>query len=88
MRYFVYQYNNATAQELEDDPTGALEVPTIGSVVLRKEREWTVIHVVAPVTFNGAIPIVRVFLRENTKPRISNSHAPATLIKTIEAQSG
>lgn len=70
VRHFVYLYN-ANTQDAEDDLTGAREVPTVGSVINRNEREWKVVHVVAPVAFNGAIPLVRVFLREYAKPRIT-----------------
>jgi hypothetical protein len=44
-----------------------METPSIGSVINRHDREWKVVHVIAPVSPNGTIPIVRVFLNDPTK---------------------
>jgi hypothetical protein len=63
VRQFVYQYNGSERlKEVEDDPTGRREIPSVGSIIKRKGREWKVIHVSAPVFSNGTTPIVRLFL--------------------------
>lgn len=68
VRRFVYRYNgNEIAQEVEEDMSGGMETPSIGSVINRHDREWKVVHVIAPVSPNGTIPIVRVFLNDPTK---------------------
>lgn len=70
MRRFVYQYNeNERSQEIEEDPTGGIEMPTVGSIVNRHGREWKVVHVIAPVSSRGTVPVVRVFLSDNVKGR-------------------
>lgn len=63
MRRFIYLYNQRE-QDVEDDFTGTIEMPGVGSVVTRREKSWRVIHVIAPVLLNGTIPVVRVFLRD------------------------
>lgn len=66
MRQFVYQYNNnALAQDVEEDLTGTMEMPIIGSIVNRHGREWKVIRLLAPVSSRGTVPVVRVFLADN-----------------------
>ena len=63
-RQFIYEYNgNELKQEIEYDPTGQREVPNVGSVIVRHEKEWKVTRVFAPVTPRG-IPLVRVFLSD------------------------
>jgi hypothetical protein len=70
VRRFVFQYNgNEKARDIEDDPGGGMETPSIGSIIRRHDREWKVVHVVAPVSPNGTIPIVRVFLNDTTRIR-------------------
>ena len=67
-RQFIYEYNgNERKQEIEYDPTGQREVPNIGSVIVRHEKEWKVTRVFAPVTARG-IRLVRVFLSDR-KPK-------------------
>jgi len=62
-RQFIYEYNgNERMQEIEYDPTGQREVPSIGSIIIRHEKEWRVMHIVAPVTSRGTIPLIRIFL--------------------------
>jgi hypothetical protein len=65
MRRFIYLYNgNELSQEIEEDPSGTMVIPGIGSVVTRQGREWKVVRVVAPVSAGGTTPIVRVFLND------------------------
>jgi stress response protein SCP2 len=69
-RQFVYQYNgNEKSQEVEEDPTGRMETPIVGSIVKRHGKEWKVVHVIAPVSSRGTVPLVRVFLSDNLKGR-------------------
>lgn len=68
VRQFVYHYNaQDKLEEVEDDMTGATEIPTVGSIVNRLGKEWKVIHVIAPVSSRGTIPVVRVFLSDRIK---------------------
>jgi hypothetical protein len=68
VRRFVYEYNgNILAQEVEVDLTGTMETPCIGSIVRRHDREWRVVRVIAPVSANGTVPIVRLFLNDITR---------------------
>lgn len=68
MRRFVYQYNsNVLAQDFEDDPSGLMEIPAVGSLIVRHDSTWKVIHVMAPVSANGTIPVVHVFLIRNVR---------------------
>lgn len=70
MRRFAYQYNeNERSQEIEEDPTGRMEAPTVGSIVNRHGREWKVVRVIAPVSSRGTVPVVRVFLSDNVRGR-------------------
>lgn len=66
-RQFVYQYNHDRRQEIEQDLKGDKETPIIGSTLIRNGKEWKVVHVIAPVTLNGSIPVVRVFLTDRLK---------------------
>jgi hypothetical protein len=68
VRKLVYQYNgNARGEEVEDDLTGAAEIPIIGSSLQRHGREWKVVRVIAPFSRNGTIPIVRVLLKDRVQ---------------------
>jgi hypothetical protein len=72
-RRFVYQYNGQEkSEEVEDRPTDGMETPNIGSLISRNGKEWLVVHVIAPVSSSGTIPVVRVFLNDTTrfKPRM------------------
>jgi hypothetical protein len=65
VRRFIYRYNGSAAvQEVEEDVSGRMETPSIGSTIKRHDREWKVVHVIAPVSPNGTIPIVQVFLND------------------------
>jgi hypothetical protein len=76
-RRFVYHYNgNDSLQDFEDDVTGAIEMPAVGSVINRNGRDWTVLHVVAPVSFQGTIPLVRVFLSDRKPQVLKVKHLP------------
>jgi hypothetical protein len=58
VRRFIYRYNGSAAvQEVEEDVSGRMETPSIGSTIKRHDREWKVVHVIAPVSPNGTIPI-------------------------------
>jgi hypothetical protein len=71
MRRFIYQYNgNERFQDFDDDLTGGRETPAIGSVMSRNGREWKVVRVVAPVSSNGTVPVVRVFLNDPARSRV------------------
>lgn len=68
VRKLVYQYNgNERGEEVEDDVTGAAEIPIIGSSLQRHGRAWKVVHVIAPVSRSGTIPIVRIFLSDRVQ---------------------
>ena len=70
MRRFIYQYNgNDRGQDVEEDLTGRIETPTVGSIVSRNGHEWRVLRVVAPVRANGTVPVVRIFLTDGGKWR-------------------
>lgn len=65
---FVYRYNeDEKSQEVEEDPSGQKETPIIGSLVSRHGREWKVVRVIAPVSWRGTVPLVRVFLSDSFK---------------------
>jgi hypothetical protein len=67
-RRFIYEYNGqARLREVEEDLTGAMEIPVVGSIVSRSGQEWKVIHVLAPVSLLGTVPVVRVFLSNYIK---------------------
>ncbi|HKR26519.1 MAG TPA: hypothetical protein VJT08_01320 [Terriglobales bacterium] len=69
MRVFIYHYNHHEQEEVEEEPTGKKETPGIGTIVNRNGKDRKVAHVIAPVTLNGSIPIVRVFLTDRVKER-------------------
>lgn len=76
-RRFVYHYNgNDSLQDFEEDVTGSIEMPGIGSVINRNGRDWKVLHVIAPVSFQGTIPHVRVFLSDWRSPVTKVRHLP------------
>lgn len=65
VRRFIYEYNsNDLKQEIEDDSTGERDVPSVGSIIVRHDKEWKVMRVFAPVTSRGTIRLVRVFLNQ------------------------
>lgn len=65
VRRFIYHYNGyGTLEDVEEDLTGEMEMPSIGSIIHRHDREWRVFHVIAPVSPNGTVPFVRVFLSD------------------------
>jgi hypothetical protein len=67
-RRFIYEYGGqAKLREVEEDLTGGIETPIVGSVVNRNGKEWRVVHVLAPVSSSGTVPVVRVFLSNNFK---------------------
>lgn len=69
-RRFVYEYNGQQKlQDVEDDLSGGTETPTIGSIVSRNGKEWRVVHVLAPVSSRGTVPVVRVFLSDYFRGR-------------------
>ncbi|MGB7169067.1 MAG: hypothetical protein WBD32_08695 [Acidobacteriaceae bacterium] len=69
-RKFVYDYNrNLLVRDVEDDPSGLREIPAVGSLIIRHDATWKVIQVVAPVSADGTIPVVHVFLSRNAKGR-------------------
>ncbi|MFP5227890.1 MAG: hypothetical protein ACLGXA_09695 [Acidobacteriota bacterium] len=71
-RRFVYQYNgNERSCDVEEDPAGVIEMPAIGSLLARHDKKWKVVYVIAPVSPNGTIPVVRIFLNDiaRTKAR-------------------
>lgn len=55
---------------------GAIEMPGIGSVISRNGRDWKVLRVIAPVSFQGTIPLVRVFLSDFRPPVSKVKHLP------------
>ena len=70
MRQFVYQYNGREGSEdVENDLTGEIEMPVVGTILNRHGQEWKVVHVIAPVSSRGTVPVVRVFLNQNQKGR-------------------
>lgn len=70
MQQFIYRYNgNDKSQEVVEDLSGGMQTPIIGSIVNRHDKEWQVIHIIAPVSSRGTIPIVRVFLSDIVKAR-------------------
>ena len=70
MRRFIYQYNNnVLAHDVEDDPSGTMEIPNVGDHISRKGIDWKVIRVVAPPSASGDTPVVRVFLADVGKWR-------------------
>ena len=74
---FVYHYNgNDTLQDFEENVAGAIEMPGVGSVISRNGRDWTVLHVVAPVSLQGTTPLVRVFLSDRKPPASKVKHLP------------
>jgi hypothetical protein len=67
-RRFIYEYGGqAKLQDVEDDPTGGMETPIVGSVVNRNGKEWRVVSVLAPVSSRGTASVVRVFLSNHIK---------------------
>lgn len=78
MQRFVYQYNNnEKAQDVEDDRTGGMETPIVGSILNRNGKEWKVVRVHAPVSQMGTRPIVRVFLTDRiAQPTFGVKHLP------------
>lgn len=72
MQHFIYSYNGSDkSQEVVEVLSGGMPAPSVGSVINRHDKEWKVIHVIAPVSPTGTIPIVRVFLSDRTKEPIS-----------------
>ena len=72
VRQLIYHYNGlGDSEDVEEDLSGGMEPPSIGSVIIRNGREWRVFHVIAPVSPNGTVPFVRVFLSDvkGTKER-------------------
>ncbi len=73
MRQFVFEYNgNERSQDVEEDLGGVMEMPAIGSLLKRHDKEWRVVHVIAPVFQNGTIPVVRVFLNDISRMKSRN----------------
>lgn len=72
MRRFIYLYNQRE-EDVEDDLTGTVEVPAVGSIISRRDRQWKVIHVIAPVLLNGTMPVVRVFVNDIARSMNRNS---------------
>ncbi|HEY1757937.1 MAG TPA: hypothetical protein VGG72_21385 [Bryobacteraceae bacterium] len=72
MRRFIYLYNQRE-QDIEDDPSGTIETPSVGSIISRREKQFRVIHVIAPVSTDGTTPIVRVFLNDVARGMNRNS---------------
>ena len=67
-RRFVYEFNGQPKlREVEEDLSGGMEMPSIGSIINRHDKDWKVTHLLAPVSSSGTIPIVRVFLSDNFK---------------------
>jgi len=67
-RRFVYEFNGQPKlREVEEDLSGGMEMPSIGSIINRHDKDWKVTHLLAPVSSSGSIPIVRVFLSDNFK---------------------
>ena len=76
-RRFIYHYNgNENIQDIEEDVMGAIEMPGVGSVINRNGKDWKVLHVVAPVSFQGTIPLVRVFLSDRKPQILKVKHLP------------
>jgi hypothetical protein len=64
-RRFIYEFNGQPKLNLvEEDQSGGMEMPSIGSIINRHDKDWKVTHLVAPVSSNGTIPVVRVFLSD------------------------
>lgn len=73
----MYHYNgNDNLQDIEDDETGTKETPAVGSVINRNGRDWKVVRVVAPVSSQGTIRLVRVFLSDRKPPVLKVKHLP------------
>jgi len=57
-----------------------MEMPSIGSIINRHDKDWKVTHLLAPVSSSGTIPIVRVFLSDNFKGHSFRLEACSTMI--------
>ena len=66
-RQIVYRYNgDASSDEVRVDYDGELPTPQTGEIVERKEKKWKVGPVMLESSINGAIPILRVFLTDQS----------------------
>ncbi len=69
-KQLVYRYNGVEAsEEVEVDRDGEIAVPAHGDIVMRKGKEWKVVHIITEQTVAGdrAIPVVRIFLTDQLR---------------------
>jgi hypothetical protein len=69
-KQLVYRYNGVEASdEVEVDRDGEIAIPKQGEIIMRKGKEWKVVHVIRRETVAGepAIPVVLVFLTDKIR---------------------
>jgi hypothetical protein len=67
-REIVYRYNgDPKSEEFEQDLHGVVRIPQKGTVIARKGKRWTVIHVNKEIKMTAVrtIPVYRVYLTDH-----------------------
>ncbi len=65
-KQIVYRYNgDEKTEELEVDYDGDVVLPEPGGFMIRKDKQWKVVHRIIESSGAGAIPIIRLFLSDH-----------------------
>lgn len=67
-KQLLYRYNGVeSSEEVEVDTDGEIPVPAKDSIVMRKGKQWKVVHVITEVAGPRALPVVRIFLTDQVR---------------------
>jgi hypothetical protein len=65
-KQFVYRYNgDVDSEETEVDSGGELPIPGSGEFVIRKGKQWRIVHKIIEPAEADALPTVRIFLTDH-----------------------
>jgi hypothetical protein len=65
-KQFVYRYNgDPHSEEVEVDIEGVIPIPRAGEFVIRKGKQWRIVHKLIEPPEPEGLPTVRIFLTDH-----------------------
>lgn len=65
-KQFIYRYNgDVRSEEVEVDHDGERAIPRAGEFVIRKGKQWRIVHKIIEPSDTGKLPTVHLFLTDH-----------------------